>query len=167
MSKRLKVTANDTNPSLVYDVVATIRQYPNRDYGEIARILDEPYLDTYKAMRYAEAPGYIHGYGGYYVRHGAGGRRLWLFDRLAPYPYEYMDGKRHAYKVERAVLQINDLFSYYPTRYIYQVIGLFDSVEDAERWIRRDKKRLNGQKVVYYHRRVTIPSGLMCPRLGA
>lgn len=204
MSKRLKVTAEDTNPSMVYDVVATIRQYPDCTYQGIARILDEPAYDVYKAIRYAEDKGYIHGHGGFYVRNGSGGARMWLFDKLAPYPYDYMNGKRHAIKVYRGVrgkpqftiggqyrngqtwsklvkmegppvmteygekttdYQTPEPARWFGPRIKYEVVGLFDSIEDAERWIRRDKKRI-GAKVdpYYYHVRVLVPSSVICPR---
>lgn len=209
MSKRLKVTAEDTNASMVYDVVATIRQHDGLNYHEIARILDEPDISTYKALRYAEDQGYIHGDGGYYVNKGAGGARSWHFDRLAPYPYEIMNGKRHAYIVKRAVtgqtqytiggtyangqtwhktlsmvMEVARTAEHgahdigyktpEPTTYghphiIYKPVALFNDIKDAEHWIRRDKKRLQDTpvNVYYYHKRVLIPSGLMCPRQGA
>lgn len=206
MSKRLKVTADMTNPSMVYDVVATIRQYPARNYTEIARILDEPDITTYYALRYAEEMGYIHGAHGYYNK-GRGGSRLWYFDKLAPYPYEYMEGKRHAYKVKRGIIGKTQFMiggqygngqswvnpvemigpkkvmtgygekeiryktpepsRWYGPRVDYKTVALFDNLEDAQRWIRRDKKRLEGAvNVFYYHVRVLIPSGLICPRQG-
>lgn len=196
MSKRLKVTAEDTNPSMVYDVVATIRQYPARNYNEIARILDEPSYNVYKALRYAEDMGYIHGTGGYWRRYGPGGARIWYFDRLAPYPYEYMDGKRHAYKVQRGIrgnpVKYRDKLTGWPDKTIedptprlieystpepsrwagfrvrYETVGLFDTLEDAERWIRRDKRRIGTNATAfYYHVRVLVPSCLICKRMGA
>lgn len=208
MNKRLKVTAEDTNPSMVYDVVATIRQYPNCTYQGIARILDEPAYDVYKAIRYAEDKGYIHGHGGVYVRNGSGGARMWLFDKLAPYPYEYMDGKRHAYKVERGIIgktqyiiggqcrngqtwsksleligpkkviteygekeieyKTPEPSRWYGPRVNYKTVAIFDNLEDAQRWIRRDKRRLEGAvNVYYYHKRVLVPSSFSCPHTGA
>ena len=209
MSKRLKVTAEDTNPSMVYDVVAVVREHPGYlNYTAIARILDEPDITTYYALLYAEQMGYIHGDGGYYVHHGAGGSRVWHFDKLAPYPYEYMDGKRHAYKVWRAVTgktqyeiggqyrngqtwvkavsmtglkKIHSKFGADYTSYktpepalfgspqiTYKTVAIFDDLREAERWIRRDKKRLeNAVNAYYYHKRVLVPSSFNCPRVGA
>lgn len=210
MSKRLKVTPEMTNASMVYDVVETVRQHDGYlNYREIARILDEPDTLTYYALLYAEQLGYIHGDGGFYVRNGAGGARIWHFDKRAPYPYEIMDGKRHAYKVKRGIrgpdLKVNaenpraghNLEWVYmemsasveidgekcqkdirywtpePTRWCgyrvdYETVALFDTLEDAQRWIRRDKKRLTPNvKPYYYHVRVLIPSGLICPHQGA
>ncbi len=209
MSKRLKVTPEMTNASMVYDVVATVHEHDGLNYTAIARILDEPDITTYYALRYAEEMGYIHGDGGYYVRQGAGGSRVWHFDKLAPYPYEYMDGKRHAYKVQRAIFgkthytiggqyrngqnwvkpvkmvgpkkvidteygekeieyKTPEPTRWYGPRANYQTVAIFDDLKEAERWIRRDKRRLqDAVNVFYYHSRVLVPSGFICSRQGA
>lgn len=208
MSKRVNVTDDMTNPSIVYDVVATVREKPGYlNYHDIARILDEPDMYVYYALLYAENKGYIHGDGGYYVK-GGGGSRVWHFDKLAPYPYAIMDGKRHAYKVKRGIIgktqytiggqyrngqtwskpvemigpkrvmteygekeikyKTPERTRWYGPRVDYKTVAIFDNLEDAQRWIRRDKKRLEGAvNVFYYHVRVLIPSGLICPRQGA